>query len=123
MKTVRLNGEYHNSVQSSCDFEDIPVFFKMASAANGHCSEVTVSNVSIGAILIGTTTIQAWRIVQDQHGNLVLGIRPSNDVQDLPEVYEVRRHRKTHEPVLVNLNLPAEERLRLFYDSFINGEI
>ena len=121
MKTVRLNGKYPSSVQSPCDFEDIPVFFKMASAAKGHCSEVTVSKVSIGTILIGPTTIQAWRIVQDQNGNLVLGIRTSNDVLDLPEVYEVRNRRKTLEPVLVRLNFPAEERLRLFYQTYINA--
>lgn len=122
MKTVRLNGEYSYSSQVPCDFEDIPVFIKMASGATGSCDEVTVSNVNIGALVVGPSTIQAWRIVKDQYGNLVLGIRPSSKSLKLPCVYQVVTRKSTKEPVLVNLNLPAYERLRLFYEVYVLEE-
>lgn len=122
MKTVRLNGEYSYSSQVPCDFEDIPVFIKMASSATGPCDKVTVSNVNIGSLVVGPSTIQAWRIVKDQYGNLVLGIRPSSEILSLPEVYQVVMRKSTHEPVLVNLNPSTYERLRLFYEVYVLEE-
>lgn len=119
MKTVRLNGEYSYSSSAPCDFEDIPVFIKMATSTEGQCDEVSIMNIDIDTLVICSSVIQAWRIVKDQYGNLVLGFRTSSEPQKLPEVYRVSIHEMSKTPVLVSLNLSSFERLKLFYEACI----
>lgn len=105
MKKVRLSGKYSFEKASSCDFEDIHLFLRMASNAKNSCGEVEVATVDVGTILFSTHAVQAWRIVEmDNSNNMVMAVRYSKRRHKHPVIYDVLIHEKTGEPVLVRRN-------------------
>lgn len=114
MKRIPLVGKYPKGKASSCEFEDIPHFVRMADfQENNHLlSEVVVIGVERGMLILSKSKITRWRIVFDQQFRMILAFRTRYEKDCLPFIYEVREKDFNGEVSLFNITdfLTREQR-------------
>lgn len=125
MKRVNLVGDYSYREAKPCEFEDLDLFRKMAyiDKPNTHVlySPLKAKAVRIGWPLFASSrSIHRWKIVQDQHGKMVLFYREHRMPMHVPEVYVVQYdQKKGYFLKNISKNYSTLERFRKFYSATV----
>ncbi len=123
MKRVNLVGKYNSEKSLACEMEDVDICSKMAYIDKPYAtlwySTLMARKVRVGWPSIVTyRTIERWKLVQNQEGEMVLFYREHRTPMLLPQIYVVRYdEEKGYFLKNISTKYRKLERLKKFYEA------